>query len=222
VLTKKLLSSMIDSDSINKLSNFLARVSGQSANLRPPATEELAMIPPDDSARLPGVVRQFGYVVTDLDQAVASWLSVGVGPWYLMRGIPQRALYRGQPCDVTLSGRLRQQRRHADRTHPASRRHSQQSIRSSSRRTGAPSISWPGGPKTSTRHCSLPRMPVGLSCGTDAEAGAVRYAYLEPPAGPAAIVEIMELNELSGGMASLVKGAAAGWDGSDPIRSLAG
>ena len=38
------------------------------------------MIPPDESPGLRGVVRQFGFVVPDLDQAIASWLRVGVGP----------------------------------------------------------------------------------------------------------------------------------------------
>lgn len=29
---------------------------------------------------LPGEVRQIGYVVTDLDDAIAGWLKMGVGP----------------------------------------------------------------------------------------------------------------------------------------------
>ena len=31
---------------------------------------------------LPGVVRQNGYIVRDLDAAIASWCAVGVGPWF--------------------------------------------------------------------------------------------------------------------------------------------
>ena len=52
---------------------------------------------------LPGPVRQIGYVVTDLDQAMAGWLELGVGPWFVMRGLPMQALYRGEPCETTLS-----------------------------------------------------------------------------------------------------------------------
>jgi hypothetical protein len=52
---------------------------------------------------LPGPIRQVGYVVTDLDQALASWIELGVGPWYVMRGLPMCALYRGEPCEITLS-----------------------------------------------------------------------------------------------------------------------
>jgi hypothetical protein len=179
------------------------------------------MIPSDKSARLPGGVRQFGYVVTDLDQAVASWLTVGVGPWYLMRGIPQRALYRGQLCEVTLSVafansgdmqiELIQQ---ADDT---------PSIYTEFLAAGGGTFHqlawWAEDFEAALQSAQDAGWPV---VWTDADRGAVRYAYLEPPAGPAAIVEIMELNELSGGMAALVKEAAAGWDGSEPIRSLAG
>ena len=37
-------------------------------------------------------IRQIGYVVSDLDAALASWVELGVGPWLVMRGIPIRAL----------------------------------------------------------------------------------------------------------------------------------
>jgi hypothetical protein len=46
---------------------------------------------------LPGPIRQIGYVVTDLDQAMAGWLELGVGPWFVLRGLPVRADYRGEP-----------------------------------------------------------------------------------------------------------------------------
>ena len=178
------------------------------------------MTPPDESVRLPGAVRQFGYVVADLDQAIASWLGVGVGPWYVMRDIPQRALYRGEPCEVTLSVgfansgdmqiELIQQ---ADDT-------PEHLHRISRRPVPALFINSPGGPKTSTRRLQSAQSAGWPVVWTGTGEDAVRYAYLEPPAGPAAIVEIMELNELSGGMGTLVREAAAGWDGSDPIRSL--
>jgi catechol 2,3-dioxygenase-like lactoylglutathione lyase family enzyme len=54
--------------------------------------------------------------------------------------------------------------------------------------------------------------------GTDA---GTKYAYLEvPDENPAAIVEIMELNDQTRGMGMMVREAAADWDGSNPIRSF--
>src|SRR3954466_3042106 len=44
-----------------------------------------------------------GYVVTDLDQARAGWLELGVGPWFVMRGMALQADYRGEPCGIGLS-----------------------------------------------------------------------------------------------------------------------
>ncbi|GAC1397380.1 MAG: hypothetical protein NVSMB60_07380 [Mycobacterium sp.] len=53
--------------------------------------------------RLPGTIRQIGYVVTDLEQAMQSWVNLGVGPWFVVRGLQMQARYRGQPCETTLS-----------------------------------------------------------------------------------------------------------------------
>lgn len=179
------------------------------------------MIPPDQSPGLRGVVRQFGFVVPDLDQAIASWLRVGVGPWYVMRHIPQRALYRGKPCEVTLSvafantGDMQIELIHqADETPSIYTEFS-----AASGGTFNQLAWWVDDFEAALNSAQAAGWPV---VWTGAGEDAVRYAYLEPPAGPAAIVEIMELNELSAGMATLVREAAAGWDGSDPIRSLAG
>jgi len=57
-----------------------------------------------------GHVRQLGYVVEDLERAVAAWTAnLGVGPWTLIRNIPLQSIYRGtqtQPLiDIALSYR---------------------------------------------------------------------------------------------------------------------
>lgn len=57
-----------------------------------------------------GPVRQLGYVVEDLDAAVAAWTrQLGVGPWLFIRNIPLQCVYRGEPTqpliDIALSYR---------------------------------------------------------------------------------------------------------------------
>ena len=52
---------------------------------------------------LPGVIRQIGYIVRDFDETLDRWVQLGVGPWYVLRGITQSGLYRGEPCMVTLT-----------------------------------------------------------------------------------------------------------------------
>ena len=98
---------------------------------------------------LPGAIRQIGYVVTDLDQVLASWVELGVGPWLVIRGLPMRALYRGQPCDTKLSlamsnsGELQIELIQQEDTLPAS-------TRSSSRPMARAITSWPTGQRIST------------------------------------------------------------------------
>ena len=45
----------------------------------------------------------------------------------------------------------------------------------------------------------------------------VRFAYVEPSAGPAAIFEIVEVSEGVSAFNAVIRDAADGWDGSDPI-----
>jgi catechol 2,3-dioxygenase-like lactoylglutathione lyase family enzyme len=171
------------------------------------------------SAVLPGAVRQIGYIVDDLDEAIATWLSLGVGPWFVLRGHSQGGLYRGQPCTVTLSvafansGDLQVELIHQDDDTP--------SIYTeflANRGPGFHQLAWWASDFYATvKSAQDAGWPVVWTGGG---AESVRYAYLEPPAGPATIIEIMELNDLTRGMDSLLREAAAAWDGSDPIRSL--
>jgi hypothetical protein len=169
---------------------------------------------------LPGPIRQIGYVVRDLDTTLKSWLHLGVGPWYVLRNIPQRARYRdGAVCDVTLSIALANSgdlqielvQQHGDAP----------SIYTeflADGREGFHQIAyWAEDFEQAVaagRAAGWPVVWEGL------DEGGVRYAYLEPPAGTVAIIEVMELNEITNGMAAFVRDAAAGWDGTDPIRPL--
>jgi hypothetical protein len=168
---------------------------------------------------LPGPIRQIGYVVSDFDQALASWLELGVGPWYVIRTRPQRAIYRGQPCDVTLSiglansGDLQIEVIHQQDDTP--------SIFTeflSSSREGFHQLAWWTDDFDATlRGAEVAGWPVVWWGGEDE---ATRFAYLEPAGGPATVFELMELTEATVAMAKLVRDAADGWDGSDPIRVL--
>jgi Glyoxalase/Bleomycin resistance protein/Dioxygenase superfamily len=174
---------------------------------------------------LPGPVRQIGYVIADLDAAMADWLKLGVGPWFVMRGLSQRVIYRGEPCAVTLS--------------MAVANSGELQVELIQQSDDTPSIfteflaSGPGFHQlaywTDDFESTMGRVveagwPVVWSGG---EADGVRYAYVELAGAergtsPAAIIEIMELTDASAGMAAFVRQAAGDWDGSDPIRELGG
>ncbi len=174
----------------------------------------------DGSVELPGVVRQIGYVVPDLDAALSSWLALGVGPWYILRGQVQSGRYRGQPCTVTLSiafantGDLQVELIQQEDDTPSVYREFLDATGG-----GFNQLAW-WAPDFDATIASIRAAgwPTVWSGGED---GGARFAYVEPPAGPAAIVEIMELNALTQGMADMVRGAAESWDGSEPIRTLA-
>jgi hypothetical protein len=172
-------------------------------------------------ATLPGPIRQIGFVVEDLDKALESWVALGIGPWYVIRGQQQRALYRGVPCEVTLA--------------IAFANSGQMQIEVIQQENETPSIYteflsaqgegfnqfayWATDFHATVKSVKDAGWPVVWSGG---EGDGVRYAYAVPPGGPTAIIEIMELNEATSGLAELVRAAADGWDGSDPIRSLLG
>ena len=170
---------------------------------------------------LPGPIRQIGYVVTDLDEALASWVELGVGPWLVIRGLPIHALYRGEPCETTLSLALSNS--------------GEMQVELIQQQDDTPSIfteflesSGPGYHQLAywiedfddTMKSVLDAgWPVVWSGG---EGFGVRFAYVEPPNSPATIVEISELTSAQAASAKFIRDAAAYWDGSDPIREMGG
>jgi hypothetical protein len=168
---------------------------------------------------LTGAIRQIGYVVSDLDAAIAGWLKLGVGPWFVLRRISQCADYRGQRCEVEISIALANS---GDLQLELIQQHGD-----------GPSIYteflaehgegfhqfafWPTEFDAAMAGVAAAGWPVVWS---SAEEGGVRYAYVEPPAPVATIVEVMEFNEMTAGLATFVREAAQGWDGSEPVRAM--
>jgi len=170
---------------------------------------------------LPGAVRQIVYVVRNIDTAIDAWVGVGIGPWYLMRELPVRTVYRGQPCQVVQSiamansGALQVEliQQHGDTPSIFTEFLAESG-------EGFHQLAWWvedfGAAVRAAEAAGFPVVWAG------ADEGSVPFVYVEPPAGPVAIIEIMELNDITKGMAALVRGAAEGWDGTDPVRSFTG
>ena len=171
---------------------------------------------------LPGPIRQIGYVVTDLDRAMASWVELGVGPWLVIRGLPMRALYRGEPCETMLSlalsnsGELQIELIQQQDDTP--------SIFTEFLAANGPGYHqlayWAEDFDATMKAVEDAGWPVVWSGG---EGFGVRFAYVEPPnrpTRPSTIVEISELTDGQVASAKFIRDAAANWDGSDPIRNL--
>ena len=172
---------------------------------------------------LPGPIRQIGYVVTDLDEALASWVELGVGPWLVIRGLPMSARYRGEPCETTLSlalsnsGEMQIELIHQHDETP--------SIFTEFLAAHGPGFHqlayWAEDFDETMKAVADAGWPVVWSGG---EGFGVRFAYVEPtsPAPISQVVEISELTEGQAASAKLIRDAAANWDGSDPIREMGG
>jgi hypothetical protein len=168
---------------------------------------------------LPGPIRQIGYVVTDLDQALKSWVELGVGPWLVIRGLPMQALYRGEPCETTLSlamsnsGEMQIELIYQHDDTP--------SIFTEFLTANGPGYHqlayWAEDFEATMRAVADAGWPVVWSGG---EGLGVRFAYVEPTNSPAAVIEISELTEAQAASARFIRDAAANWDGSDPIRGM--
>lgn len=168
---------------------------------------------------LPGPIRQIGYVVTDLDRALNGWVALGVGPWYVIRGLEQRVTYRGEPCEITLSLALANSGdMQVEVIHQHDGTPSVFTEFLNSGRSGFHQLAyWTDDFDATMRSVADAGWPVVWIGGQDV---GTRFAYVEPADSPAAIIEIMELTEATSVMATFVRDAAAGWDGSDPIREL--
>ena len=167
---------------------------------------------------LPGPVRQVGFVVRDFDETLQSWLAVGVGPWYVMRGISFQGLYRDRPCEVTLSigltniGDVQLEVIWQENAGP--------SIYTEfldKGREGFHQLAWwTTDFDTTVRGAEDAGWPVVWAGGQDRSA--VRIPGVV--GRPGEILEIVELTEGVAAFNDLIRDAANGWDGSDPIRTL--
>jgi catechol 2,3-dioxygenase-like lactoylglutathione lyase family enzyme len=170
---------------------------------------------------LPGPIRQIGYVVTDLDAALASWVELGVGPWLVIRDLPMNVRYRGEPCETTLSlalansGEMQIELIYQHDDTP--------SIFTEFLAANGPGYHqlayWAEDFDATMTAVADAGWPVVWSGG---EGFGVRFAYVEPPNSPATVVEISELTEGQAATAKFIRAAAANWDGSNPIREMGG
>jgi hypothetical protein len=181
--------------------------------------EERSMTPSSSPIPLPGAVRQVGYIVPDLDTAIEGWVGLGVGPWFVLRGQSQTGLYRGQTCTVPLSiafansGDLQIELIQQQDGTPSIYTEFVDSGRGTFHQLGY----WADDFDAALASAEATGWPVVWSGGGE---GSTRYVYLEPPAGPAAIIELMELTPQVAGLGRMVREAADGWDGQDPVRTL--
>jgi hypothetical protein len=166
-----------------------------------------------------GEIRQLGYVVPDIGAAMDYWSKVlGVGPWFYAERVPVvNFTYRGQPSSPITSVALAnsgpvqveliQQRNDAPtmyRDFVATRGSGLQHV-----------AYW-----TQTFDADMARLNArGFKVGMGGEVGARgRFVYFETEYHPGTVIELSEVEGPKGRMFDLIRNAAIGWDGKDPVR----
>jgi hypothetical protein len=166
-----------------------------------------------------GEIRQLGYVVPDIVAAMDYWSTVlGVGPFFYAERVPVvNFTYRGQPSSPITSVALAnsgpvqveliQQRNDA----PTMYRDFVQA-----KGSGLQHVAY----WTQNFDADMARLSArGFKVGMGGEVGARgRFVYFETEYHPGAVIELSEVEGPKGKMFDLIRNAAVGWDGSDPVR----
>ncbi len=175
-----------------------------------------------DVSRFLGDVRQSGYVVPNIEVAMAHWAEVlGVGPFFYFERVPIEDFHyngRPSPLDVSIalanSGSLQieliQQRNDAPSMY--------RSFLEREPSGGLQHVAY----WSDSFDCDLDYLQeagygIGQS-GCIGEGG--RFVYLATKACPGTVVELSEISGAKGRFFEFVATQAVNWDGTDPIRPL--
>jgi hypothetical protein len=170
---------------------------------------------------LPGVIRQFAYVVAPehLEHEVDQWSARGVGPWIFMREFQQRGyVHRGESVEPVLtlgfanSGDMQVELITAHDDTPSPFREFLDAGRSGFHHHAWWTEDWSAWTDTaaSIRWTAMSEGDGG---------GAAHWAYYD--IGGPGYIEVMELNASTQWLADTVSDAHHTWDGhTDPIRNL--
>jgi len=170
-------------------------------------------------SRFLGAIRQLGYVVDDIEAAMAHWHSVmGVGPWFYNPKVPiEDYRYDGEPYEVhnsvalANSGPLQVELIQTRNDAPSMYR---DFLRAG--RTGLQHVAY----WTTDYDADLARMEAeGFRQKMSGKVGANgRFVYFDREAHPGTVIELSEVMGPKGRLFDLIRRSSEGWDGFDPVR----
>lgn len=170
-------------------------------------------------SRLLGEIRQFGYVVEDIEAAMKYWTEVmGVGPWYYNPKVPiENYRFCGQSHEVHNSVALAN-------SGPVQ-------VELIQTRNDAPSMykEFIESQKTGLQHIAfwtekfdedLDKMLAhGFKVKMSGEVGTNgRFVYFDKEYHPGTVIELSEVLGPKGDLFKMIRESAVDWDGSDPVR----
>jgi hypothetical protein len=164
-----------------------------------------------------GSVRQVGNIVADLDSAVADWLELGVGPWFVMRDVTRRdGTFRGVPRAARMSLAF------------ANSANLQIELICPLDDVPSAAVEFLRAGRSGMHHIAYWTEQFDEVVADAAAAGwhpiqtsGGRSVYYEFAGAARPLVEVMELNERTLWLTETVRTAALTWDGmTEPVRSL--
>ena len=169
-------------------------------------------------SRLFGSIRQMGYVVRDVEQAIKHWIEVcGIGPWYYVDKLPVKDFhYRGQPGSPHLSIALANS---GDvQIELIQQRDTSATMYQDFLNAGNEGLqhwsSWPENYDELYQRA----LDSGYEVGQEADSVRGRFVYFFNEGHPGTVIEMAHFTPERRRIFDAVREAAVDWDGSDPIR----
>jgi Glyoxalase/Bleomycin resistance protein/Dioxygenase superfamily len=169
-----------------------------------------------------GEIRQMGYVVPNIEEAMEQWhRKLGVGPWfYNPKVIVKNYEYRGQFYEQTMAIALANSG--AMQVELIQPREDVPSMHLDFLRAGRSGLQhmafW-----TRTFAQDLKRLQdLGYKVAMSGEVGGKQgpFAYFDTEFHPGTVTELSDISGPKGKMFEIIRAAAAGWDGRDPVRDF--
>ena len=152
-------------------------------------------------SRLFGDMRQVGIVVRDIEAAMRHWVEVcGVGPWF----------YNDR---LAVTGFTYAGRRYED-VHICNTPTMYRDFLAAGREGMQHWSSWPENYVELSRRA----MAAGYTVGQEADSPRGRFVYFRNEGHPGTVIEMAHATPTRMRIFDAVRVAAAGWDGSDPVR----
>jgi catechol 2,3-dioxygenase-like lactoylglutathione lyase family enzyme len=167
-----------------------------------------------------GEIRQMGYVVKDIDAAMAYWIDVlGVGPWYYVERLKVDDFrYFGEPSDPHMSialansGRIQLELIEQRNDAPSMYRDFINAGREGLQHVS----SWPENYAEVLERA----LEDGIEVAQSGRTGRGDFVYLATEAFPGTVMEMAELTPTRKRQFEAIEQAAVDWDGGDPIRTV--
>lgn len=167
-----------------------------------------------------GEIRQLGYVVPDIEAAMALWHGrLGIGPWfYNPRVEVKNYRYRGQHHEQTLCIALANSG--AMQVELIQPREDVPSMHLDFLRAGRVGLQHVAYWTRQFRQDLSRLQALGFEVAMSGEVGGERgpFAYFDTEFHPGTVMELSDISGPKGRMFEIIREASEGWDGRDPVR----